>query len=299
MAPPVSVAAGAPQTLWPVLVGYGWKLLAALATALLVYYATEKIKGRYRVIQLTRRRRNRYYSQFAEVYSDRIEHDQQIATSAIVGHAIDRLTAPVSRRALKRLQQRADRPPTARQLFLAVRRGQVLGFLYVSVHLELKYTFIAYLATQKNSDIPADVTKRLLKKARERVSGFVTQPVFLFEVAPPADQSSRSRAKFRLFSAYAETQGLATKRVPLDYVQPDINPDSPGAPIELMADLYISAEAAMLDSLDRSAYLSLVRSIYLDIYPRSFSDSDLRSAFLEYAAALYSRLESEAHRTRS
>ena len=59
------------------------------------------------------------------------------------------------------------------------------------------------------------------------------------------------------------------------------------------ADLYISAEASMLDSLDRSAYLSLVRSIYLDIYPRSFS------AFLEYASALYSRLASEAHRMRS
>ncbi len=278
---------------WPVVADYGWKALTALATSLAVYYTSEKIKGRYRITQLTRRTYAKYYAQFAELYCDRIEPEQQISPSVIADHATDKQIAPTSKRALKKMGRGTDRHPTAHQLFLAVRRGQVIGFLCVFVNLRREYMFIAYLAVLKSPDTPADVTKRLLAKAQERATGVINQQVFFFEISPPATGSNSSKAKFRLFSEYARVLSMATKRVPISYVQPDMDPDSLDGSTEVTADLYISASPVLLDSLDKPAYLRFVRSIYFDIYLKSFPDLDLQPKYLEYLSSLYDLLEEE------
>jgi hypothetical protein len=291
MAAPVSLTAGASVAVWSTFANGAWTLLAAVVTSIVGYYVSEKIKGRYRIVRLTRRGRRRYYAQFAELYCDRIEPDQQISTSVIADHAIDRRSALPSRRRLRQMLRRGEQPPIARQLYMAVRRGQVLGFLFISVHLSQKYIFIAYLGTKKPPDIPTDVARRLLTTARDSAARFLEQPVFLFEVSPPASQSLESRAKCRHFSNYAKDLGLATRRILVPYVQPEMNPESLDHPTELLADLYISAEKPFLDSLDRSAYLAMIRSIYLDIYPNSFSDTTLQPSYLDYISSLYSRME--------
>jgi hypothetical protein len=263
------------------------KVAIAVIAALIVYFLTEKLKSSYRIVQLTSRNHDEYYHQFAELYCARIEPDQQISPAVIAEHAVDKRTSPRSRRALKRMHPGTDRYPTAHQLFLAVQRGQVLGFLCVLINVRRSYIFVAYLGVKAPPDAPGGVTAKLLRKVKRRTSGILPNERFLFEVSPPLADSVTSRAKFRLFSEYGRHSGLVSRPVPVIYVQPDMEPESLSGTTETFADLCITADANHLDALSRLDYLKLVRSIYFDIYLKSFPDFELQARYLEYLGDLY------------
>ena len=272
---------------------FGSKLAIALISALTVYTTTEKVKARYKVVQLTKRNYSRYYHQFAELYCDRIDPEQQIAPGVIAEHAMDSRTAPRSKRELRALNRNSDRYPTAHQLFLAVRQGRVIGLLCVLINLRRSYLMVAYLAVKKEDGIPGDVVARLLRKAQVRIAGVLGRELYVFEVSPPISQAAASRAKFRLFAEYGRNLDLVTSRVPLVYVQPDMDPDSLDGATEAIADLFIMGPEHVVAQFDQDSYLNLVKSIYFDIYLRSFPALEIQPEYLEYLNSLYDVIRSD------
>jgi hypothetical protein len=277
---------------WSALADFAGKAGIPVVSAVVAYVVSERMKARYRVVQLTARNSGRYYEDFAELYCSRIEIDQQISPLAIADLATDRTMAPRSRRGLRAAQR--DEKTIAYQVFLAVRHSRVIGFLCVFVQLRESYVFIGYLGVRQDSDGPSDVSRRLIAAVRKRVTGVLRAPMFLFEIAPPATVSTHSRAKFRLFSTHGRQAGLVTRRLAVGYVQPDMDPESLDGATEASADLCLIAPPEVLASLDHQASLALVRSLYLDIYLGTFpEDTDTKAAYAEYLNSLYAAVASK------
>ncbi|MEV0055867.1 hypothetical protein AB0H34_35890 [Saccharopolyspora shandongensis] len=264
-----------------------WKIGVAVIAAIIGFLVTERLKSAYRVTQLTPRNYHRYFHQFTELYSERIEPDQQISPAVISEYVLDRQTSPRSRRELRRMFPGSERHPIAHQLFLAVRRGEVIGFLCALINLRRSYVFITYLAVRPPPDAPRDTAARLLRRVRRRIRGILPHEKFLFEVSPPFSDSFNSRAKFRLFNEYGKSFRMATERVPVTYIQPDMDPESLNGSTEEFADLYVTAAAEHLESFDREDHLKLVRSLYFDMYLRFFPDIAVQPEYAEYLSSLY------------
>lgn len=269
------------------------KVIIGIITAIAVYYVTEMVKARYRVVQMTSRNRNKYYTQFANLYCDRIESEQQIYPSIIADHAVDKKISPRSRRQLKRMGKGSAHYPTAHQLYLAVQKSKVLGFLCILINLQRSYVFVAYVGVVHSPEAPGDIMQRMLNKAHQRVREILASEVYLFEVAPPISEATTSRAKFRLFRDYAKRLSLAAYRLPVAYIQPDMDPESLDGSTEALADLCIASADLVANSPSRDSALRYVWSVYFDIYLRSFPDLDLQPKYLDYLKSLYSLIEGQ------
>ncbi|GII86647.1 hypothetical protein Ssi03_46370 [Sphaerisporangium siamense] len=266
-----------------------------LAVAAYVIRRRMSPSGRLRVVTYGGRTSQKYADQFCALYCGLIPEDQQIAPNIILRHAARR-GAWRSGRLVRDGGSQATMHPVAYRLYLAVRGGAVVGFLSMLVSRHRNYAFIAYLGAANRADTPPGSVSHSLIEAARRQLGHVLRDPFttVFEIAPPLSGSGRSRAKARLFVEYARVRGLAVRRAPISYVQPDMEMESLGRATETPADLFVISTPDVISVMSTKDYLRLVESIYYDIYLRTFLDLGIHGGYVSYISDLYERVRSYA-----
>ncbi|MEO3856502.1 hypothetical protein [Acrocarpospora sp. B8E8] len=230
-----------------------------------------------RVVRYGDRATRQYADQFCELFRRLIPANQQMSPTIILGHAADRRLADFSRE--------GDPQPIDYSLYLAVQGDRVVGFLNLLTSVDRNYALIDYLGALPST---GGVSWTMLETAWHDHAKTLKSPfTLIFEIAPPVAESARSRAKARLFTEYARMRGLATRKAPIDYIQPDMDYKAMEGATELPADLYIASNPDALAAMTKLSYLRLVESIYFDGYVRTVGiDED----YMRYISRLYEKL---------
>ncbi|GAA1010703.1 hypothetical protein Aple_029890 [Acrocarpospora pleiomorpha] len=222
-----------------------------------------------------------YADQFCELFHRLIPENQQMSPTIILGHAAEGRLEDLSRGH----DTQSAVPPIGYFLYLAVQDDRVIGFLNLLV-VERNYALIAYLGALPST---GSASWKMLQTAWHDHANTLKSPfALIFEIAPPVAESARSSAKARLFTEYSRLRGLATRKAPIDYIQPDMVHEETAGTTEQPADLYIASSPDALAAMSKQSYLRLVESIYFDVYVRTFRD--LGEDYTRYISRLYEKL---------
>lgn len=277
-----------PEAIGTMLSDVGVEVVAAVILAIMGYMVRRYYLNRVRVLSYGSLGSKRYANQFCELFTQLIPEDQQISPNIILRHSGSSQSALRSAWGLRRFRKRNPNRPVIYQLYLAVHDRQVVGFLNTLINLRENYTFISYLGASPNKSLPiGHVPKKLLAALFRRARHLPGDPLAIFEIAPPASQSSTSRAKMRLFAEYVRLRDLEVRRAPVAYVQPDMEPRQLDGITETPADFCLVSTQRALTEMTQERHLTLIKSVYHDIYLKTFLDLGEHARYVTYIANLF------------
>lgn len=219
---------------------------------------------------------DRDIERFIELYNERIDESLRICVEEILQFVGQPRNSSIEH-----------------HLYLCKKIDKAVGFMKFMISKEHKYIFVAYVAIDKKDKAALEYGMKTLNKKLARKYFNKDNATCIITEVEESDNGSHRNAMSLLVSRYAKSLGKKCYYVDIPYIQPHM-PDDHNKQTEeqLLALLYIPYYDKANNCISRAELLSILESIYFDIYapscdPTTGCDCDAYNQYLSKLLAMY------------
>ena len=196
-------------------------------------------------------------AQFTELYNNRIDDTLKICVEEIL-----------------QFVGKSSNSSIEHHLYICKKINKTVGFMKFMISKEHKYIFVAYVAIDNSDKAALEYgMKTLIKTLAKKYFNPRVATCIITEVEESPNGSHRN-AMSLLVSRYAKSLGKKCYYVDIPYIQPQMPDDhNTQTDEQFLALLYIPFYEKANNCMPRNDVLSIIKSIYFDIYAPSCDPS--------------------------
>ena len=272
----------------------GLTLTVAIVAAVVGGYVAYRLFYRYSRkvrIRVPRRPEGTLARKFGHLYTELIAEADRLAPSGVTKWIGQRGHCPRTGVAIRLAANRSRH--TLHFLLVASCAGAVIGFLKAIYLPRCGLLFVAYLGADKRAEVPSRQVILPLLARLERIVRWLGPNCkwIAYEVT-----GASTDRRIRLFSDYAEMHGFRSYCLPIEYLQPDMDPTVVGKPNGAPATLAVIPvpdDKRAPIRITASETSEIVEAIYHDVYAEIVDGSDVsHDVYAAYIEALLRRVAS-------